>query len=598
MTSEKYKKYALNSFLFLCFTGLSACQTLETKAPEAGEAQAATEEQSEQVETKEDVAEIKIEKEKPEVERPKIPLTEDLLFRMLVAEFAGQRGKLDISIENYLSLAEETRDPLLAERTTRIAVYAKDDAISERAAKLWHELDPENPDPQQVLTVMALRRGDKIAALKYAQSLIVDNKANMEQKLWMFANFLGGESDKQAVLELLEKLMVGHQNDPSAMFAFAQVASRLGDMQRAEALMQQVVKIKPKDEKVIIGYVSLLQQLKKNNEAKDYLKTVVAENPENFEYRLAYARLLTDAQEFDNAREQFEILIKQDEKNVDVIYALGLLNLQNEKYPQAELHFKRLTELNSYNDIASYYLGRIADEQEDTEKAIKWYNTVEGGQHYFDARIRLSLLMASNGEVDKALKNIRNIKVKKKSDKVILVQAEAEILTKEDRLDEALEAFNKEIETNKDTELLYARAMLAEKMGKIDLLESDLNAILKDEPDNAQALNALGYSLTEHTDRYEEAYKYIKRALDLKPDSFYILDSMGWVLYRLGKLDEAVVYLRKALSINPDAEIAAHLGEVLWVMGDRDAAEEVLQTALKDTPEDMRLLKVLERISP
>lgn len=595
--SEKNRKIVFNTFLLLCFSGLFACQTLETKAPETTEVQTSTEDKLEKSD-KEEVAEIKIKKVKPEVKRPKIPLTEDLLFRMLVAEFAGQRGKLDISIENYLSLAEETRDPLLAERTTRIAVYAKDDAISERAAKLWHELDPENPDPQQVLTVMALRRGDKIAALKYAQSLLVDNKANMEQKLWMFANFLGGESDKQAVMELLEKLMVGHQNDPSAMFAFAQVASRLGDMQRAETLMQEVVRLNPKDENVIISYVSLLQQLKKNDEAINYLKTVVEENPKNFEFRLAYARLLTDAQAFDEAREQFEILIKQDKKNVDVIYALGLLNLQNEKYPEAELHFKRLTELNSYTDIASYYLGRIADEQEKTEKAIKWYNAVEGGQHYFDARIRLSLLMADSGDVDKALENIRNVKVKKKSDQVILVQAEAEILTKEDRLEEALESFNKAIENNKDTELLYARAMLAEKLGKLDVLERDLTKILKTEPDNAQALNALGYSLTEHTDRHEEAYEYIKRALELKPDSFYILDSMGWVLYRLGKLDEAVVYLRKALAINPDAEIAAHLGEVLWVMGDRDAAVEVLQTALKDTPEDMRLLKVLERINP
>ena len=179
-----------------------------------------------------------------------------------------------------------------------------------------------------------------------------------------------------------------------------------------------------------------------------------------------------------------------------------------------------------------------------------------------------------------------------------MIQAEGEILTNEKRYEEAMTLFDSEINENPHPDLLYSRAMLAEKMGRLDILEADLKRILEDDPDNATALNALGYTLADRTDRYEEAYDYIKRAYEQSPGDFYILDSMGWVLYRLGRLDEAVDFLQQALELRNDPEIAAHLGEVLWVMGDKEAARDVWDTALQATPADDRLLKVIERFQP
>jgi tetratricopeptide (TPR) repeat protein len=208
------------------------------------------------------------------------------------------------------------------------------------------------------------------------------------------------------------------------------------------------------------------------------------------------------------------------------------------------------------------------------------------------------VVLSKQGQIDEGLEKIRNIQTTNPTDRVILIQAESEILTEAERLDEAMAVYNKALADNNDPDLLYSRAMLAEKMGRLDALENDLKTILTDDPDNAQALNALGYTLADRTDRYQEAYELISRALELNPDDFYVLDSMGWVLYRLGRLDEAVVHLRRALEIRNDPEVAAHLGEVLWVIGDKQAARKIWDTALQDTPDDARLLKVINRFNP
>jgi tetratricopeptide (TPR) repeat protein len=161
-----------------------------------------------------------------------------------------------------------------------------------------------------------------------------------------------------------------------------------------------------------------------------------------------------------------------------------------------------------------------------------------------------------------------------------------------------MEVYNAALENGYNSELLYSRAMLAEKMGQLQLLETDLRAILEQEPDNAQALNALGYTLADRTARYDEAYHLIRRALELSPEDFYILDSMGWVLYRLGRLDEAIDFLQRARAIRDDAEVAAHLAEVLWVKGEKDAARDVWESAVKTTPNHPLLLDIIERFAP
>ena len=532
--------------------------------------------------------------------RPKIELTEDILFKLLVAEIAGQRNQLDISVENYLELAKETRDPLLASRATRIAVYARNDAAATEAALLWAEVDPGNADAHQVLAVMAVREGDTEKALEHLEIILKANEheAGLSQQLWMVANLLSREKDKVQVKSILEKLMAAHQNDPEVLFAYAQVLVRLAELNRASEVLEQVLVLTPKDENAAMTYVAVLNQLGKEAEALAWLEGALKRDEGNFNLRIFYARILSDLKRFDDARNQFEILAVQDPVNPDVLFSLGLLYLQASSLDDAEKYFIRLSETKGHVDDASYYLGRIAEEQDDLKKAGDWYRGVSNGNNYFDAQMRIGMLLGKQGKIEEGRTYLHKISTKSVQEKNILIQAEAEMLTEIKRYQEAMAVYDKALKDKHDADLLYSRAMLAEKMDRLDILERDLRAILEKDPKNSQALNALGYTLADRTDRYDEAYEFIKRALEINPNDYYVLDSMGWILYRQGRLDEAIVFLKKALAERNDPEIAAHLGEVLWVKGDKKTAQEIWDTALKEAPDDDRLRNVINRLNP
>ena len=531
--------------------------------------------------------------------RPKLDLSEDLLYKLLVAEIAGHRGVLDTSVEYYLDLARHTRDHRIVERAARIAVYARADDAALAAARIWVELDPRNPDPHQVLAIMKLRAGELEQAVEHLQDIFAYSDGAADEKLWMIANMLGSEKDKDAVLDVMEQLVTSQDNSAGALYAFAHVAARLEDLERSRELLEDTLALAPDNDNAALSYISVLQRLERDQEALSWLEQTLAQRGENdFNLRMAYARLLMEVRQYDKALGQFELLLEQQTENVDVLYALGLLYLQSNRLDESEALFRKLSTRENLTDSANYYLGRIAEEKRLYDEAGAWYQGVHKGEHYFDAQVRLAMLLARDGRVDAARDHLRSIRPKTGQQAQIMIQAEGDLLIRAQRYEEALEVYTEALGDRYDADLLYARAMLAEKLDRLDILEADLRAILEQEPDHAQALNALGYTLADATDRHEEAYDLIKKALELRPADFYILDSMGWVLYRLGRLDEAIEYLRKALSIRQDPEIAAHLGEVLWVRGEREQAKEVWEAALQQTPEDARLLDVIERFNP
>jgi len=530
--------------------------------------------------------------------RPHLELTQDLLYKFLVAEVAGQRGRLDVAVTNYLELAKSTRDPEVTARATRIAAFAGDDQAAVEAARLWLELDPESIDAHQVLAVMDVRNGDIDAALQHFDHIIKNTGEGLDQKLWIIANLLGKEKDQALVRQVMERLLQGHENDPEALYAYAHVLSRLNDDDRALEVLAKVLGIVPDNVNANISYVSILQQQGKGEEATAWLEKALQRNDKDFDLRMFYARLLTDEKQYDVARRQFEILSAQDPNNTDVLYALGLLYLQSNRLDEAAPYFQRLSTMGQHAGEAGYYLGRIAEEKGDMQQAADWYRSLNDGVNYFDAQVRLGVILARQDKMDDARRHLQSIPVENQEQKNILVQAEAELLTERKEYEEAMAVYDQALENDPNPDLLYARAMLAEKMGRLDILERDLKEIIRNDPNHAQALNALGYTLADQTNRYQEAYDLIRKALDLSPDDFYILDSMGWVLYRMGRLDESITYLNKALSARPDPEIAAHLGEVLWVKGEKAAAKDIWEAAIKETPKDTRLLDVIKRFNP
>jgi tetratricopeptide (TPR) repeat protein len=531
-------------------------------------------------------------------QRPPLELTEDILYKLLVAEVAGQRGHLDVSVKNYLELARSTRDPELAARATRIAVYARDDQAAGEGAKIWLELDPESIDARQVLAVMAVRSGDIDAAFVHFDHIVKGSDKMLDQKLWVIANLLSREQDQSTVRRVMERLMQGHENDPDALYAYAHVLSRLNDDNSALEMLEKVLGLAPDNVNANISYASILQQQGKPEAALAWMEKVLQRNDKDFDLRMFYARLLTDEKQYDAARRQFEILIAQSPNNTDVLYALGLLYLQSNRLDEATMYFQRLSTLDQHGEEAAYYLGRIAEEKGELQQAADWYQSLSDGPNYFDAQVRLGIILARQDRLDDARRHLQGIRAESQEQKNILIQAEAELLTERKLYEDAMAIYDKALESDQNSDLLYSRAMLAEKMNRLDILERDLRVIIERDPGHAQALNALGYTLADRTDRYQEAYDLIRKALEISPEDFYILDSMGWVLYRMGRLDESINYLNKALSTRKDPEIAAHLGEVLWVKGDKAAAREIWETAIKETPKDLRLLDVIKRFNP
>lgn len=525
-------------------------------------------------------------------------LDEEVLFKLLVAEIAGQRGRIDIALDHYMELAARLDDPQVAARATRIAVFARDSERALAAAERWVALAPEDTEARQILAAMKIRAGDVDGALVHLLYILDASAGDAGQRLRMIASFLSREQDQDTALAVMERLVAERDGDADALHAYALLAIRTENPDRARTALDRLRELGALDTGVAVAYLALLQKHERVDEAIVWLEGLLEERAEDLDLRLVYARLLADAKRYDESRTQFEILAEQAPDNGDIQYALALLYLQANRLDAAAERFAALVEGGERIDEAAYYLGQIAEAQDRPQDALAWYRRIEGGPNRFEAQLRGAVILARAGRTEEALAQLEGLAAPTRDEDVRRVRVQGEILVEAGRAEEAMALYTEALEDGYHSELLYTRAMLAERMDRLDLLEADLRAILEREPDNAQALNALGYTLADRTRRYDEAYALIRRALELAPEDYYILDSMGWVLYRLGRLDEAVEYLRRARAIRDDPEVAAHLAEVLWVMGDKEGAREVWESALRMAPDHEILLETIERLKP
>jgi tetratricopeptide (TPR) repeat protein len=523
-----------------------------------------------------------------------------VMYKILVAEVALQRGHYDIAIKNYLELGQTYRDPRLLERAARIAVYANDNVHALQAAKLWVELEPKNIEAREVVTAFYIRTGQYDEAQHQLEALLaINDEKDTENTFMLIAGLLGRQQDKQAALEVMQRLVNARPNDPNALFALSHLAVRAGDLDRAEQAIKRVVELQPDNVDAQVQEARILTMRGKSAEALSLMAAAVKKHSRDTDLRAAYARLLVDAKEMNKAYAQFKLVNKQSPDKPDILLALGVVAVELNKVDESEKYFLRLNRLNlGYESESAYYLGRIAEEfRKDPDKAIKWYSKVEQGDQYLESQIRIAFLRAKKGDVEGARDQLSGISPRGPSQVLRIYLADGQILRDAGRIDEAIQVLSSGLEALPDNaDLLYARAMAEEKLGHIDAMEKDLKQILDREPDNVDALNALGYSLADRTTRYDEALKYIQRALELRPDSFFVLDSMGWVNYRLGHYQQAVSFLQRALDIKADPEVAAHLTEVLWVMGDKKGARAVWDKALKVEPGNKTLLDVMNRL--
>ena len=528
---------------------------------------------------------------------PETSLSRDLLYKLLVAEFAGRRGELPLAYDNYLEVARETGDPRAAEQAVRIAMFARDHERGIEAVELWTGLAPRSLEAMQIHAALLIRAGMPEAAAEAMRGLIAAvEEESPGQGLQLASEVLSRERDGANAVRVMEMLVADRPEDPRAQFAFGHLLARGDDLERARIAFERVLAAEPGNVRAVVLLARLHQQLGDLPEALAVLERALEALPEARAVRLTYARLLVETQRSDEAREQFERLVSEDPGDGDVRYAFALLLLQTHDHERAEEEFRRLTRSIEHRDRAWFRLGEIGEARGDGEAAIAAFSRVQDADNRLNAQLRVAMLLSEAGRVDEARARLHALNGRNLRESVRLYRVDADILVHHSRFDEAMQVLSAAIEHFPfDSELLYARAMLAEQLDDLAQLERDLKRILEREPDNADALNALGYTLADRTDRIDEAYRLVKRAYDLRPDSHYIIDSMGWVMYRMGRHQDALRYLRRAMEIDPDPEIAAHLGEVLWVTGNEEEAREVWGGALQTTPEDEHLLDMKKR---
>lgn len=537
--------------------------------------------------------------ESPAAAPPSQP-SDSLVYKVLLAEIAGHRDRLDLAVSNYLEVARQTRDPRIAERATRIALYARDDAGALEAARIWADVAPTGHEAHRVLTGLYLKMGRVDDAVVELKGLFQALNATPAQSYALLVELLSRERDDRLAFAVMDRFIVGHETDVAAQLAVAHLAVRRGDAARATAILERVLALDPDDQTAVLLHTQVLQSQGRSEEALAGLGEAVARRPEDTGLRVAYARLLVAAKRYDDALREFRDVVSRNPENTEARYAMALLLLQTEQLEEAGRELRLIADAKGPRQVsARFYLGQIAETLERNEEAIDWYRQVDQGEHFLDAQVRYGVLLARQGRLDDARAHLQSVDVPGGHGQVRLYLVEAEILSDAGRYEDAMAIHDLALsEYPEDADLLYARAMLAEKMNRLDLLERDLRAILAKDPNHAQALNALGYTLADRTDRFAEAYDLIKRALDQRPDDYYILDSMGWVLYRMGRHPEALEHLQRARSLNDDPEIAAHLGEVLWVTGDREGARAVWRDALQRRPGDERVTEVMNRFDP
>ncbi|MFQ5935067.1 MAG: tetratricopeptide repeat protein [Acidiferrobacterales bacterium] len=532
---------------------------------------------------------------------PQAALSDDVLYDILVGEIAEKRGQFDVAISSLTRAAEKTRDPRLAERATFAALKAKryDDALG--SAKLWVELQPRSQRAHEAVAAIYLQLGRLADAQRHFQEMltIAASVQKQDRAYRRIALVLGHQQDRAAALESMQMLVKADADNPNAHYALAHLAVRTDNLDVAISAVTRALELRPAWDEAALFKAGILVSQKDAVKAQAFYESYLVEYPKATLVRLNYARYLVDLTQWEKAREQFLLVLEQSPNDADSLYAIGLLSLQINNIDDAENYLKQTLKLRPDHQQARIYLGQIAEERKDYAQAGRWYREVILGEYYFEAQTRLGVVMARQGDLDGAREHLRRIQPQTDNQRVQLYLAEEQILREAKQYDEALSLLDSALEqVPKNQDLLYARALIAEKLDKIDLTEGDLRAILQQDPDNAQALNALGYTLADRTDRHQEALKLIQRALELKPDDPFILDSMGWVQYRLGNSAEAIKYLKRALSIRNDAEISAHLGEVLWVTGDRTQARSVWKKALEDTPDSEVLNGVIKKFNP
>lgn len=537
-------------------------------------------------------APVKVESPSPKVR----DFSEESLYTLLVAELAGQRNRFDISLAGYVQQARETHDPGVAERAFRIAEYLGADQAALETVLIWADSAPSNLDAQRAAAVQLARNGRYDESMRYMERVLqAQGDTHFD-----FLALAAAESDPETragLLQSFDRLLAKSPDNGQLLFGKALLLQQDNQPQAALQLLEK----HPASEREIAPLLlraRLLQSLSRTDEALPLLRKGIRQHPDDKRLRLTYARLLVEQGKIGDAKSEFAGLVQQFPEDDELRLSMALVCMEDKDWDEAAVYLQELIERGSYVDAAHFHLGRVYEERKDPQSALIEYLLVAPGNYFLPAQQRQSEILLDSGHSAEASANLAKARANHPDFALQLYLIEAEALSNRQQQDRAWQVIEQALQQfPDDLNLLYTRAMLAEKRSDLSQLERDLRFILQREPDNAMALNALGYTLADRTTRYDEARTLIEQAYQINPNDPAILDSLGWVNYRQGNLREAERLLRQALERLPDQEVAAHLGEVLWAQGKQREARQVWSKALKENPDSPTVRSTQQRLT-
>jgi tetratricopeptide (TPR) repeat protein len=539
--------------------------------------------------------------ESPKLDLPAVALTDRLLYEFLLGDIAAQRGRPELAAQAYLDLAKTTRDPRVARRAAQLTFEAHQYDQSVEAFMLWQQLEPSSPLAKQMLVSLLLSGGKLKEARPHVDELLASDQQNIGRSFMNLYGLLARVPDKAAALDWLIEVAHPYPKVPEAHWALAQSASVANKHELALSEAHEAVTLRP-DWDIAVVLEAQLMQRKDPEASAALLKKYLQAHDDKKDVRLFYARMLLEQKKYVPAREEFGRLLQQRPGSPELAFAIAMISLQLGEFDRAEQELRQALASKGKDkddDTLNYYLGQLGEAKNDEAMAILHYRQIKGGEHLYASQLRVAYLLNKTGKLDEARKTLKSTKPKDDAQRVQLLMIESQFLREAKKYDESFKVLAQGLEKfPNEPELLYQSALIADKMNKPDVFEQLLRKLIKVDPNNAHPYNALGYSWLERNVRVAEAMELVEKAYKLAPDDIAIVDSMGWGYFRLGQYDKSIAFLRRAYQANPDPEIAAHLGEALWMSGDKAGAQQVWSENSKANPKNETLQAVIKRFIP
>ena len=517
------------------------------------------------------------------------------IYELLVAELAGQQGQFDLALNNYIKQARLNRDPAIAERATRVAQYLRNVEGITEAAGLWIETDPENAEPYQISASILLHQK------RYEEAMPLVERALEFDRPRMLAVIRGQipEMPNEVIsgyINLFTQLLDKEPNQTDVLVTQGLLYKQQKNLDAALDAYETALAIDARSADAIAQKAELLRLRGQFTQALQTLAPALKSQPDNQSLMILNTQLLFQSGQIEKGVAQAQEILAINNKDYQLKFYLALLLLENNRGDDAQILLNELLEQNSNDTRPYFYLGTIAQQKGQIDRAIDHYLKVDDPATTFQAIGRVSALLDSPEDRERLTGIIGDLRKTRPDLASQLYTMEAEWLNLHNFTDDALVVLEEALTRySDDVNLLYTRAMMLESID-FARAEEDLRKILEIEPDSSLAMNALGYTLTIHTERYEEAYELIAKALEIRPNDPAIIDSMGWVLFKLQRYEESIQYLQRAYDEIKDGEVIGHLVRAYWANGDKQKARALLDEALAKDPDNSHLQEAAQAI--